>query len=69
MPHDKILTCIQCESDFVFSFSEQQRYLRKGFDEPLRCENCRKHKTKGEIPTLPKEKTERKKKHYRIKYE
>lgn len=43
---DKILHCIQCESSFVFSVDEQNRYRTSGFDEPKRCPNCRKKRFK-----------------------
>ncbi|KPJ75988.1 MAG: hypothetical protein AMJ54_13320 [Deltaproteobacteria bacterium SG8_13] len=64
---DIILTCVQCEADFVFSGSDRLRYERLGFSEPLRCPQCRHHKSKpndeGERKNL-----ETKKKHYRLKY-
>ncbi|KJS83091.1 MAG: zinc-binding protein [Peptococcaceae bacterium BICA1-8] len=40
---DKTLTCKDCDSDFVFSASEQEFYAEKGFqNEPQRCPSCRK---------------------------
>ena len=43
---DKILTCIQCESTFIFSADEQNRYRAYGFDTPKRCPDCRKKRFK-----------------------
>jgi hypothetical protein len=40
------LICIQCDSEFEFDVSEQFRYAERGYDMPLRCPECRKHKTK-----------------------
>jgi hypothetical protein len=44
---DKIITCIQCNESFVFSEEEGNRFLTLGFDEPTRCPECRKKKSKG----------------------
>ena len=44
---DKIITCIQCNSPFVFSADESSRFSVLGFDEPTRCPECRKKKSKG----------------------
>lgn len=42
MYQDKILTCRDCENEFVFSASEQEFYASKGFEnEPSRCPECR----------------------------
>ncbi|ADU75194.1 MAG TPA: hypothetical protein DEF39_05440 [Hungateiclostridium thermocellum] len=39
---DKILTCKDCNAEFVFSEGEQAFYLEKGFqNEPQRCPACR----------------------------
>ncbi len=39
---DKILTCKDCNAEFVFSEGEQAFYLEKGFqNEPQRCSACR----------------------------
>lgn len=39
---DKVLSCKECGSDFVFSASEQDFYAEKGFtNEPGRCPQCR----------------------------
>jgi len=43
---DKIITCIQCGEEFVFSASEQERFRSRGFDFPKRCLDCREKKSK-----------------------
>jgi hypothetical protein len=44
---DKMITCIQCENEFVFSIAEQLRFAARGFDRPKRCPECRKKKDKA----------------------
>ena len=44
---DKVITCIQCESEFVFTVSEQVRFAARGFDRPKRCPECRKKKDRA----------------------
>ena len=40
---DKIMTCRDCGSEFVFSVGEQEFYKEKGFDnDPVRCPDCRR---------------------------
>lgn len=42
MYSDKVLTCVDCGSEFVFTASEQEFYAEKGFEnEPKRCKECR----------------------------
>jgi ssDNA-binding Zn-finger/Zn-ribbon topoisomerase 1 len=42
---DKVLTCKDCGSEFVFTEGEQEFFKEKGFDnEPQRCPDCRKAK-------------------------
>lgn len=39
---DKVLTCSDCGTDFVFSASEQEFFAQKGFSSPpKRCSACR----------------------------
>lgn len=39
---DRVLTCIQCRGEFVFTAGEQQFYAEKGFkNEPKRCKSCK----------------------------
>lgn len=44
---NKIITCIQCETEFEFTIHEQLRYEEMNFDEPRRCPDCRKKKLKS----------------------
>jgi uncharacterized protein with PIN domain len=40
---DKVLTCKDCNTEFVFNESEQAFYKEKGFEnEPQRCPDCRR---------------------------
>lgn len=41
----KVIECIQCAAEFEFSVQDQRRYAQKGYDEPLRCPECRKRKS------------------------
>jgi len=39
---DKVLTCVECHTPFVFTAGEQGFYAEKGFkNEPKRCKNCK----------------------------
>ncbi len=38
---DKVLTCADCSSEFVFTASEQEFYAERQFSEPRRCPSCR----------------------------
>ncbi len=39
---DKLLTCVDCGSQFVFSADDQAYYAEKGYaNEPKRCPSCR----------------------------
>ncbi len=39
---DIIITCKDCNNEFVFSAGEQQFYAEKGFqNKPVRCKECR----------------------------
>lgn len=38
---DKVLICMDCGQDFIFSSSEQFFYWGKGLAEPKRCKSCR----------------------------
>jgi hypothetical protein len=62
---DEVITCIQCEKDFIFSADEQDRYQRMNFDEPKRCPTCRKNRTR--IAERGTEHYRNKKKYYRFK--
>ncbi|MEG2174855.1 MAG: zinc-ribbon domain containing protein [Oscillospiraceae bacterium] len=48
MYNDKILTCKDCGSEFVFTANEQAFYAEKGFtNEPQRCKPCRDARKNG----------------------
>ena len=38
---DKTIICKECEKEFTFSAEEQEFYASKGFNDPLRCKECR----------------------------
>ncbi len=38
---DKVLTCADCSSEFVFTANEQEFYAERQFSEPRRCPSCR----------------------------
>lgn len=42
MYQDKVITCRDCNTEFVFTASEQEFYAEKGFaNAPSRCPDCR----------------------------
>jgi CxxC-x17-CxxC domain-containing protein len=42
---DKIITCQDCGTEFVFTSGEQEFYAQKGFtNEPSRCPSCRQQR-------------------------
>jgi len=45
--NEKILTCVQCENQFILSTEEHERILSRGFSMPRRCPDCRKNKSKN----------------------
>ncbi|MCU0483676.1 MAG: zinc-ribbon domain containing protein [Chloroflexi bacterium] len=38
---DKVLTCIDCSQEFVFTARDQEFYATRQFSEPRRCPSCR----------------------------
>jgi hypothetical protein len=42
----KWIVCVQCDSEFEFDTEDQIRYAEKGYDDPQRCPDCRRHKSK-----------------------
>lgn len=38
---DQNLTCIDCNTPFVFTASEQEFYKQQNFSSPKRCKACR----------------------------
>jgi uncharacterized protein with PIN domain len=65
---EKVITCIQCERPFVFTVSEQEYFMSRGFDKPKRCPECRKKKWKLVGLQEPGRHNSKKKHHVR-KYE
>ena len=63
-----VITCIQCEEDFEFTVEEQEKLNKRGFDAPLRCPQCRKHKFRN-LQHEEKRKSKSKKKQYRMKFD
>jgi hypothetical protein len=63
-----ILNCIQCDTEFEFTTKEQEKFMQRGFDPPLRCSYCRKKKSR-EIEIDEMKKSKDKKRQYRLKYE
>jgi hypothetical protein len=45
---EKTIVCINCGNHFVFTVSEQERFVVLGFSEPKRCQECRKNRLKPE---------------------
>ncbi len=44
---DRNLTCVECNSEFVFSADDQQFHSERGYQEPKRCPSCRQAKRAG----------------------
>jgi len=56
---DKILTCKDCNAEFVFSEGEQAFYLEKGFqNEPQRCPPADRQENSKEGTTVLADQTE-----------
>lgn len=41
---DKLLRCIQCGSDYIWTEGEQRFYAKKGLQGPRRCLKCREER-------------------------
>jgi len=41
---NRILFCLGCGAEFVFSAGEQRFFLSKGLTEPKRCPECRQRR-------------------------
>ncbi len=49
--HDKILKCMECGAEFVFTAGEQMFFADKGFkNEPKRCKGCKSKRGLGQGP-------------------
>ncbi len=45
---DRVLKCVDCDADFVFTSGEQQFYHDKNFrNEPKRCKACKNKRQSG----------------------
>ena len=45
---DKVLKCVECSAEFVFTAGEQSFYADKGFKhEPKRCKGCKAKRAEG----------------------
>ena len=44
---DRYLTCVECNSEFVFSADDQQYHAERGYEDPKRCSSCRQAKRAG----------------------
>ena len=41
-PGDRLLSCEDCNKEFVFDLGEQRFFKEKGFTDPKRCPKCRR---------------------------
>ena len=41
MSADRNITCVECNTSFVYSAEDQQFHASKGYTEPKRCPSCR----------------------------
>jgi len=47
---DKVLKCVECSAEFVFTAGEQSFYADKGFKhEPKRCKGCKSTHAAGPL--------------------
>ncbi len=44
---DRNLTCVECDSEFVFSADDQEFHSERGYQEPKRCPSCRQARRGG----------------------
>ena len=45
---DKVLKCVECGAEFIFTAGEQMFFADKGFKhEPKRCKACKSKRTQG----------------------
>jgi CxxC-x17-CxxC domain-containing protein len=51
---DRVLKCVECGSEFVFTTGEQSFFADKGFrHEPKRCKNCKAVRASGSASAGP----------------
>ena len=41
---NKVIVCKDCGKEFTFTTGEQEFYAEQGFNEPVRCKECRQAK-------------------------
>ena len=44
---DRNLTCVECNSEFVFSADDQEFHAQRGYQDPKRCPSCRQARRGG----------------------
>ena len=64
----KKIVCTKCDNPFVFTLSEQERFVVLGFTEPKRCRECRKNRLKPE-PSRYEVKSKQKRRQSRHQWE
>lgn len=47
---DKLLRCVDCETDFIFTVGEQRYFHSKGLSIPKRCLGCRQKRRATLVP-------------------
>jgi DNA-directed RNA polymerase subunit RPC12/RpoP len=47
---DRLLHCIDCGQDFIFSVGEQRYYHSKSLSQPKRCPKCRRKRKLSLVP-------------------
>ncbi len=44
---DRNLTCVECNSEFVFGADDQDFHAQRGYEDPKRCPSCRQARRGG----------------------
>ena len=47
---DKLLPCVDCDKDFLFTSREQRYFLSKSLSQPKRCPACRQKRKATLVP-------------------
>lgn len=56
---DRILRCVDCDAEFVWTAGEQQFFAEKNFtNEPKRCRNCKTRRASRPANSAPRERVE-----------
>ena len=57
--HDRVLKCVECNAEFVFTAGEQMFFADKGFkNEPKRCKACKSKRGNSANPAGNLQRTE-----------